>query len=78
MGWAGALEGIFQTFATDFDAVPLNMYRNFRSEPHLLRMQNEIIKALDPTSVMPDDQLVGEGGRFSLGNSLTAVKKRST
>jgi superfamily I DNA/RNA helicase len=62
MGWAGALEGIFQTFATDFDAVPLNMYRNFRSEPHLLRMQNEIIKALDPTSVMPDDQLVGEGG----------------
>ncbi|WP_417539053.1 UvrD-helicase domain-containing protein [Marinobacter sp.] len=62
MGWAGALEGIFQTFATDFDAVPLNMYRNFRSEPHLLRMQNEIIKTLDPTSVMPDDQLVGEGG----------------
>ena len=62
MGWAGALDGIFHTFATDFSAVPLNMYRNFRSEPHLLRMQNEIIKTLDPTSAMPDDQLVGKGG----------------
>jgi superfamily I DNA/RNA helicase len=62
MGWAGALEGIFQTFASDFDAVPLNMYRNFRSDPHLLRMQNEIIKVLDPASVMPDDQLAGKGG----------------
>ncbi|MCV5870323.1 UvrD-helicase domain-containing protein, partial [Escherichia coli] len=27
MGWAGALDGIFQTFAKDFSAVPLNMYR---------------------------------------------------
>ena len=23
MGWAGALEGIFQTYADDFDALPL-------------------------------------------------------
>lgn len=64
MGWAGALEGIFQTFAADFGAMPLNMYRNFRSQPHLLRLQNEIIKTLDPNSVMPDDQLVGEGGEI--------------
>jgi superfamily I DNA/RNA helicase len=28
MGWAGALEGIFQTFAVDFNAIPLNMYRS--------------------------------------------------
>ena len=41
MGWAGALDGIFQTFARDFSAVPLNMYRNFRSKPRLLRMQNK-------------------------------------
>lgn len=62
MGWAGALDGIFQTFATDFAAVPLNMYRNFRSKPRLLRMQNEIIRVLDPASVMSDEQLAGEEG----------------
>ncbi|MFM0212833.1 ATP-dependent helicase [Paraburkholderia sediminicola] len=62
MGWAGALDGIFQTFATDFGAEPLNMYRNFRSKPRLLRMQNEIIRVMDPSSAMPDEQLVGEEG----------------
>lgn len=62
MGWAGALDGIFETFTLDFAAVPLNMYRNFRSRPRLLRMQNEIIRALDPVSVMSEEQLAGEGG----------------
>jgi superfamily I DNA/RNA helicase len=62
MGWAGALDGIFETFAADFAAVPLNMYRNFRSKPRLLRMQNEIIRVLDPAAVMPDEQLAGEEG----------------
>lgn len=64
MGWAGALDGIFQTFATDFTAVPLNMYRNFRSKPRLLRLQNEIIRVLDPSSVMPDEQLAGDEGEI--------------
>lgn len=62
MGWAGALDGIFETFAADFAAVPLNLYRNFRSKPRLLKMQNEIIRVLDPGSVMPDDQIVGDEG----------------
>lgn len=62
MGWAGALDGIFKTFAKDFAAVPLNMYRNFRSKSRLLRMQNEIIRVLDPVSVMPDEQIAGEEG----------------
>lgn len=65
MGWAGALDGIFQLFAHDFVAVPLNMYRNFRSLPKLLRMQNEIIRVLDANSVMPEEQIVGEGGEIS-------------
>lgn len=64
MGWAGALDGIFQTFASDFSAVPLNMYRNFRSKPKLLRMQNEIIRVLDPSSVMPEEQLKGDDGEI--------------
>ena len=62
MAWAGALDGIFQTFAKDFNAEPLNMYRNFRSKPRLLRVQNEIIRTLDPASVMPDEQLDGDEG----------------
>lgn len=64
MGWAGALDGIFQTFSADFSATPLNMYRNFRSKPRLLRLQNEIIRVLDPASVMPDEQLVGDEGEI--------------
>jgi superfamily I DNA/RNA helicase len=68
MGWAGALDGIFQTFAADFTAVPLNMYRNFRSLPTLLRMQNEIISVLDPASVMSVDQLAGQGGEVIVAN----------
>jgi superfamily I DNA/RNA helicase len=62
MGWAGALDGIFETFAADFAAVPLNMYRNFRSQPRLLRVQNEIIRVLDPASAMSEEQLAGDGG----------------
>lgn len=62
MGWAGAMDGIFQAFVADFAATPLNMYRNFRSKPLLLRLQNEIIRRLDPTSVMPDEQLLGDEG----------------
>lgn len=62
MGWAGAMDGIFQAFVADFAATPLNMYRNFRSKPRLLRLQNEIIRGLDPSSVMPDEQLAGDEG----------------
>lgn len=62
MGWAGALDGIFETFASDFNAEPLNMYRNFRSKPRLLQVQNDIIRQLDPASVMPDELLEGDEG----------------
>ena len=64
MGWAGALEGIFETFAQDFSAEPLNMYRNFRSKPRLLRLQNKIIQNLDPNSVMPEELLRGDEGEI--------------
>ncbi|WP_371750848.1 UvrD-helicase domain-containing protein [Snodgrassella alvi] len=68
MGWAGAMDGIFRSFINDFNAIPLNMYRNFRSKPQLLRVQNEIIRVLDSKSVMPDEQLVGEGGKVYVNN----------
>ena len=66
MGWAGALEGIFETFAQDFSAEALNMYRNFRSKPRLLRLQNKIIQNLDPNSVMPEELLRGDEGETLL------------
>ncbi|HCE2405295.1 TPA: ATP-dependent helicase [Vibrio parahaemolyticus] len=66
MGWAGALDGIFEAFKEDFQAVPLNMYRNFRSQPKLLRLQNEIVKILDPASVMPEEQIAGEEGHIKV------------
>ena len=68
MGWAGALEGIFLTFAQDFNAIPLNLYRNFRSQQKLLKMQNEVIKIMDPASVMPADLLVGGEGIIEVQN----------
>ena len=62
MGWAGALDGIFKTFAADFSATPLNLYLNFRSKPRLLHLQNEIIRVFDPASVMPEEQIAGDEG----------------
>lgn len=66
MGWAGAMDGIFVTFVQDFNAIPLNMYRNFRSKPRLLRMQNEIIGVMDPASAMPEELLAGEEGSIRI------------
>ena len=62
MGWAGALEGIFQTFAADFSAKPLNLYQNFRSKPRLRRMQNEMVKVMDPAAAVADAELLGNEG----------------
>ncbi|SPO55676.1 UvrD/REP helicase [Pseudomonas sp. JV551A1] len=62
MGWAGALEGVFGRFENDFMALHHKIYRNFRSQPQLLRLQNEIVKVLDPGSEMPAEQLTADGG----------------
>lgn len=64
MGWAGALEGIFETYAEDFDALPLNLYQNFRSEPRLRRMQNAMVRVMDPPAALDDADLPGDGGEI--------------
>lgn len=64
MGWAGAFDGIFQTFASDFAADTLNLFQNFRSKPRLLRMQNEMIKVMDYKSSIPDEQIRGDEGKI--------------
>jgi len=66
MGWAGALEGIFETYANDFNALPLNLYQNFRSEPRLRRMQNAMVRAMDPPAALDDDDLTGDDGEIEI------------
>ncbi|MEE5168812.1 putative ATP-dependent DNA helicase [Pseudomonas syringae pv. aceris] len=68
MGWAGALDGIFKTYADDFAARPLRLFLNFRSQPRLLRMQNDVIRAIEATAVMPDDLIDGKGGDILTGH----------
>lgn len=66
MGWAGALEGIFKKFAQEFEAVPLNLYQNFRAQPRLRRMQNAMVKVMDPGAAAPDADLEGKGGEIEV------------
>ena len=66
MGWAGALEGIFESYAEDFDAYPLNLYQNFRSEPRLRRMQNAMVRVMDPLAALDDDDLPGDEGEIEV------------
>ncbi|GAA1614253.1 UvrD-helicase domain-containing protein [Catellatospora bangladeshensis] len=62
MVWAGALEGVLQTFAEDFSARPLPLYQNRRSAPRLRRMQNRMIADMDPSAVSPVEDLTGDEG----------------
>ncbi len=66
MGWAGALEGIFESFAEDFNAHPLNFYQNFRSEPRLRRMQNAMVRVMDPPAALGDSDLPGDEGEIDV------------
>lgn len=66
MGWAGALEGIFESYAEDFNAHPLNLYQNFRSKPRLRRMQNAMVRVMDPPAALDDDDLPGDEGEIEV------------
>jgi superfamily I DNA/RNA helicase len=66
MGWAGALEGIFQTYSQDFGAHAMNLYQNFRSRPRLRRMQNAMVLVMDPPAALDEDDLPGEEGEIKI------------
>lgn len=68
MGWVGALEGVFKTFAADFGARPLNLYQNFRSLPRLRRMHNAMVREMDPGAAVPDVELAGAGGEVGIAH----------
>lgn len=62
MGWAGALDGIFVNFGNDFQALPLNLYQNFRSQVRIRRVQNRMVRDIDPPAAVPDEQISGPEG----------------
>jgi superfamily I DNA/RNA helicase len=62
MLWAGALDGVLETFAEDFFADRLPLYQNFRSAPRLRRMQNRMIARMDPTAISLAEDLAGDDG----------------
>jgi superfamily I DNA/RNA helicase len=64
MGWAGALEGIFLKYKNDFGALALNLYQNFRSKPRLRRMQNRMVKVLEPAAAVDDSEIEGDEGEI--------------
>lgn len=66
MGWAGALVGIVATYAARFNALPLNLYQNFRSLPLLRRMQNEMVKVMEPSAAVADAEIRDEGGAIEI------------
>jgi superfamily I DNA/RNA helicase len=73
MSWAGALDGIMQTFATDFAARPLTLYQNYRSEPVLRRMQNRMVKVMDPPAAVPVAELAGTQGSVEVLHFATSL-----
>lgn len=66
MAWAGALDGIFAKFAGEFDARPLILYQNFRAQPRLRRMQNTMVRVMEPLAAVADDELEGDEGRIEI------------
>jgi superfamily I DNA/RNA helicase len=62
MGWAGALDGIFVNFGEDFQALPLNLYQNFRSQVRIRRVQNRMVLDIDAPAAVPEAQISGPAG----------------
>lgn len=81
MGFADALEGIMQTFATDFSAKPLVLYQNFRSDPVLRRMQNRMVQVMEPAAALPENELAGDEGHIEVlefGNPTKEAEELAT
>jgi superfamily I DNA/RNA helicase len=66
MAWAGALEGIFERYAQDFDAISLNLYQNYRSQSKLRRMQNRMIEVMAPAAALTSDAIEGDSGQIEV------------
>lgn len=52
MGWARALDGIFNHFQTNFQARSFTLIRNYRSAPRLVAIQHTITQVLEGTNAV--------------------------
>jgi superfamily I DNA/RNA helicase len=57
MEFAGALEDALSDYVTDFNATTWPIYQNHRSLLRLRRVQNALIKVMDPPAALPDAAL---------------------
>ncbi|MCI1636767.1 MAG: ATP-dependent helicase [Bifidobacterium crudilactis] len=73
MSWAGALDGIMQTFSSDFAAQRLTLYQNYRSEPVLRRMQNRMVQVMDPPAAIPVAEIAGPEGSANVMSFATSA-----
>src|SRR3546814_11374165 len=62
MRFAGALDGVFERYVKDFAAETRYLYQNFRSAPRLRRLQNEMVKVMEPAAAVAEDDLLGDEG----------------
>ena len=64
MKWAGALDGVFETFQNDFQAKIERLTLNYRSAPELVRINTFLSHALDPKAApqVPVDDGAGGNG----------------
>jgi uvrD/REP helicase len=75
MSWAGALDGIMQTFAKDFAAQDLTLYQNHRSDPVLRRMQNRMVRVMDRPAAVPLAALPGNDGSIEVLHFATSLEE---
>lgn len=66
MKFAGALDGIMKTYATEFGATSLTLYQNRRSAPTLRRMQNRMVQVMDSAAAVPMADLAGIDGSIEV------------
>jgi superfamily I DNA/RNA helicase len=69
MNFAGdVLPQIFQSFKERFSPADVErLYINHRSAPRLRRLQNSIVRVLEPASAVPDGSILGTEGEISAG-----------
>lgn len=77
MRWAGAVDDIMKIFAKDFAAQELTLYQNYRSDPVLRRMQNRMVRDMDPPAALPDAAIQGNGGLIEVLDFKTSTDEAS-
>lgn len=62
MGWAGALDEVFEQFVGDNDADVHRLYVNHRSATRIRRVNNAMVRVMEPSAALPDTELTSDDG----------------